>query len=93
MMFEPPLTSHQNRAILPTILHHNKGIETYLSKRKKLTVAKKGIETCFSMRKNFKHVLVGTDNLNHLIKLGHVGDYFIQNPDNPKPNYYCHFRG
>jgi hypothetical protein len=83
-MFEPPLTSHQSRAILPTILHHNKDIETYLSRRKKPTVAKKGIETCFSMHENFiaarntyKHVLVGTDNLNHLIKHGHVGDYFI----------------
>jgi len=58
-------------------------------------VAKKGIEICFSMRKNligarntYKHVLAGTNNLKHLIKLCPVRDYFIQNHDNPKPNHY-----
>jgi hypothetical protein len=70
-MSEPPLTSHTKwRGIHPTILHHNKGIETCLSRRKNLTTAKKGIEICFSRHENltaarngYKHVLVHAKTL------------------------------
>ena len=54
-----------HRNILPTILHHNKNI--FLAGAKTLRWQKKGIETCFSTRRNLttvrktgKHVFVGT---------------------------------